>query len=168
MTEPSLIVPGLVPIARTVQSQIEALEKTRWSRSFSYRELQELTGYMSSFKATKGTVVFKEGARESYMSLIVDGKVAVVKSGTGRKRRVISQLGPGKILGEMALVDGEPRSASCIALVETELMVMADVDFNTLRKESPPLALKLVEDIARSLSQRLRLTSGELIDQLLS
>jgi CRP-like cAMP-binding protein len=75
-------------------------------------------------------------------------------------------LGPGRAFGEMSVIDAEPRSATLVAREPGLLMVLTGESFASLSDEHPRVALNLLQRMARSLSQRLRQTSGQLADYL--
>ena len=75
-------------------------------------------------------------------------------------------MGAGKTLGEMAVVDGEPRSATCVAKRECVLLLLTKDNFQCIVRQRPGLAVKLLVVIAKLLSQRLRQVSGVLVDYL--
>jgi CRP-like cAMP-binding protein len=66
----------------------------------------------------------------------------------------------------MALIDGEPRSATCITAMPCKLVILTKENFLRILAEQPGLGVKIVMKIARLLSQRLRKTSGMLVDYL--
>lgn len=70
-----------------------------------------------------GAVILTEGERGEEAYFVVSGKIEVYCSPGGTKV-VIGHLGPGSILGEMALIDAEPRMATAAALTKTELKVI--------------------------------------------
>jgi CRP/FNR family cyclic AMP-dependent transcriptional regulator len=115
-----------------------------------------LTAGKESYKA--GDVIFKEGSHGVAMYLIESGKVEISKDVQGKKL-VIETLGPGEILGEMSFVDGEPRSATAIALEDTVLELLdkdfIDSGFNQISSD--------FRAVIRTLVKRLRNTTQKLI-----
>ncbi len=77
-------------------------------------------------------------------------------------------LGTGKAYQQelLALIDGEPRSATCVATEPSVLLALTQAGFQRLCEERPALALKLLTRIAKLMSRRLRQTSGRLVDYL--
>ena len=75
---------------------------------------------------------------------------------------VIAHLNPGDSLGEMALVDHQPRSATVRAAEDTTLVVLTRKGFEQLRRRQPRAAAVLMENIARLLCDNLRQTSSRL------
>ena len=133
---------------------------------FSFDQMKKLVRYMSVYEVPQDTVLFCEGEKSAYMVLIVKGRVDVVKFDSHRIPKKITALGPGKTIGEMSIIDGEPRSASAVTGSEALLFVMTDEQFRNLNEALPGIGIGLVLKIAKQMSQYLRQTSGRLIDHL--
>lgn len=144
----------------------KVLERTKWADDLSAKEVETLSRYLHVYTAEAGSFIVQEGRHEAYMCLIVDGRVSVLKEGSGRNAKQIGSAGPGRVVGEMSLIDGEPRSASVIADEPTTLLVLTGEGFSHLSSEVPRLAIKVRLKIAKLTSQRLRQTSGALLDYL--
>lgn len=147
-----------------VQERAEMLETTRWASEFSWKEIEIIARYFNISRMEKGTKVFQEGDREKYMCLVVGGSVQVIKRDARQQEKVLSTIGRGSIFGEMMLLDGEPRSATIVAAERTVLLILSQENLDRLVREMPGLAAKLLWKLGRILSQRLRMTSGKLID----
>lgn len=139
---------------------------TQMFRDFEWHDIEALSDYMQAYEAGKGLTLFKEGENGSYMCLIIQGKVDVCKKDQNDKIKVVASIGAGKTLGEMAIIDGEPRSASAIAIEPTTLALLTKVNFQRIVSEKPGLATRILLQVSRLLSQRLRRTSGQLVDYL--
>ena len=111
-------------------------------------------------------MIVREGSTDAYLCLLVDGKVNVVKEGESGAPKELGSIGPGKTFGEMSLIDGERRSASVVAEERSTLVVLTGDGFSRLSLEVPRLGLKVLFKISKLLSQRLRQTSGALVDRL--
>jgi len=137
-------------------------------RDFSDRELQALANQMQLFHAPMGTVLFEEGAREPWMGIVGGGHIEIRKADRTGTEYLLATLGIGKVLGEMSLVDGVARSARAVVLTDARLLVLTKADFEHLLSTAPGLGVKLLLALARLLSNRLRATSGRLVDSLSS
>src|SRR5438445_6757869 len=157
---------ALKPQPRDVPRTINLLETTKWADDLSRKEVEVLAGYLRLYTAEKGSVIVSEGSREIYLCLVVDGEVRIVKQGDREAAKSLGSVGPGKTFGEMSLIDGEPRSASIIAEEATTLLVLTGDDFQRLSSEVPRLAIKVLLKISKLLSQRLRQTTGALLNPL--
>ena len=150
----------------TIQQRCEMIDNTRWANDFNWSEINSLAKNMFVYTAKKGMVICQEGKIEPYMCLIIQGKVKILKEDFGNQKKAIISLGQGDHIGEMALIDGSPRSASAIADEDSLLLVLTQDKFFSLIEETPRLGVKLLLKITKSMSQRLRLTSGVLVDYL--
>lgn len=99
-----------------------------------------------------GTAVFRDGEPGEHMFGVISGEIAIVKHGT-----LIERIGPGGIVGEMALVDHSPRSADAIAQQDTQLAVIDRRRFEHLVANHPTFALQVMSVMA----ERLRKTNED-------
>lgn len=150
----------------TLKQRAEMLEKTQWASDFSWKEIENMAKYLHVTKTPSGMHVFNEGARESYMCIIADGAVNVVKHDSDGKEKILSSITAGKVFGEMALFDGEPRSAAVVAAKEATMLVLTKDSLDLLMEEAPRLGTRLLYKLCTQLSQRLRMTSGKLINYI--
>jgi len=104
-----------------------------------------------------GVWIFKEGQKADGYYQIEEGKVAVLKS-SNQKEKLITTLGKGDIFGEMAIVDGKPRSASIKTLTKTKLVFISTAEFKKRLDSLDPWAVSLI----KTLSSRLRKTTDDL------
>ncbi len=139
---------------------------TQMFGDFEWHDIETLSDYMQAYEAGKGTVLFREGEDGDFLCLIVEGKVDIVKEDVNRKAKIIAAIGPGKTLGEMAIIDGESRSATAIVSEPVVLTVLTQANFQRIVSEKPALATKILLKLARLLSQRLRRASGLLVDRM--
>jgi len=144
----------------------EMLDATRWANDFEWRQVKRLATFMRAYEADKGAAILNEGDRSSFMCLIVSGSVDILKEDSEEGTKHLAVLGPGNTFGEMELLDAGPRSASVVPAEKTLLLVFTKQDLDALAEDAPLLALKLVEKIARMMSQRLRKTTGALSEYL--
>lgn len=93
-----------------------------------------------------GTAVFRDGDAGDHMYGVISGELAIVKHG-----QLIERIGPGGIVGEMALVDHSPRSADAIAQQETALAVIDQRRFEHLVTNHPTFALQVMGVMAERL-----------------
>lgn len=157
---------GLTHQKSTFLDISKLLEATKWVDGLSGKEVETLSRYLRLCTADEGTVIVREGSTDAYLCLLVDGKVNVVKEGESGAPKELGSIGPGKTFGEMSLIDGERRSASVVAEERSTLVVLTGDGFSRLSLEVPRLGLKVLFKISKLLSQRLRQTSGALVDRL--
>ena len=97
-------------------------------------------------------LLMHEGERGETMCVVVDGEVRVFVSDENGRELVLHQLGPGAVIGDLALLDGAPRSASVVAAEPTRVLTIARDGLIACVRESPEFALAIM----RSLTTRLR------------
>src|SRR5437868_11250373 len=95
------------------------VERTRWGDMLTGKEVELLSRYLHVCRAEKDAVLVHEGGRQAYMCLIVEGRVSILKGG-----KLIGTAGHDRVVGEMSLIDGEPRSASVVADEATLFLVL--------------------------------------------
>lgn len=156
----------LITVDHEPSALAEILEKTKWADEFSHQQITKMVQHMKAIKASPGTIIFREGTADNSMGIIIKGHINIAKNDHDHHNQVIAQLGPDNTFGEMSLIDGEPRSALAIAADEVELLMLSKDDFLTLCNQTPGLGIKLLWKMARMISQRLRKTSGKLIEHL--
>lgn len=107
----------------------------------------------------EGEVLIEQGeaAETDYMALVLEGEVRA-ESGTGVEGEevVISLMGPGSLVGEMGLIDGAPRSATCTALSDLKLATLSRNALMGLIDAHPAIAAKLLLAICKGMADRLR------------
>ncbi|MBN1179625.1 MAG: Crp/Fnr family transcriptional regulator [Anaerolineae bacterium] len=119
--------------------------------------LQRLAEDIQSHVTQPGALIFRQGDAAYTCHIVRRGKVRVFVLGEDGRELSVRILGPGEIIGEMALLDDQPRSASVEALEETETLKLHRNAFMRYVQEHPALALSLL----RSLSDRLRLATAD-------
>jgi CRP/FNR family transcriptional regulator, cyclic AMP receptor protein len=102
-------------------------------------------------KYPKGSVVFQEGDPGDYLLVIEKGQVKVVLLGDDGQETIVNLLEPPALLGEIAMLDDAPRSATVIALTATEFLQIGRGPFLALIKKHPALALAIMAKLARGL-----------------
>ena len=118
----------------------------------SKRELTVIARAAKEVSHREGTMIAREGERGIGLFLIVEGQCEVT---IGGKRK--AKLGPGDFFGEIALLDGGPRTATVTALTDVRLVGITGWVFRGLLMEHPSIALKTLEAVAG----RLRAISKE-------
>jgi CRP-like cAMP-binding protein len=98
-----------------------------------------------------GDAVFYEGDPGTSLCVIQSGRVKLSLISTSGREVIIDLLGPGDVFGELALLDGEPRSADAVATEVTDLLLLQRQDFLQFLEEHPKLTIALLADLSRRL-----------------
>jgi CRP-like cAMP-binding protein len=131
------------------------------------KELKIIIKYMNLIKVIPGEIVFEEGDTGDYVCFVVDGTLDVVKKSETGESIVISTLSKGDSIGEMAVIDELPRSATVKARTKSTLITLSQDNFNYILAEHSTTGVKVLKGIARLLSMNLRKTSSRLADYML-
>jgi CRP/FNR family cyclic AMP-dependent transcriptional regulator len=113
-----------------------------------------------------GDTVFKEGEKGAYMCFVAEGELEILKKNVEGEDVAISTLQSGASIGEMAVIDNFPRSATVRAKTKGTLLTLSRYSFDTILKQQPPIGIKLFQSLARLLCLNLRKTSKGFADQL--
>jgi predicted RND superfamily exporter protein len=111
-----------------------------------------------------GAYVVRKGDRGTEMYMVVSGRVRVSDRLADGTEKVLAQLAPGAVFGEMALVSQEPRSAWVVAETPAEVLRLDLEAFERIRRRFPYTGAKLFRNLARVLALRLRHTTTMLIE----
>jgi CRP-like cAMP-binding protein len=108
-----------------------------------------------------GEVVFKEGDEGSTCYVVRTGRARAIREHPDGRSITLAHFGPGDIFGEMAMLDGERRSATVEATEETDAIAILSADMHRLLHQYPDISVKLIA----ALGQRLRDTNERLARQ---
>jgi CRP/FNR family transcriptional regulator, cyclic AMP receptor protein len=125
----------------------------------------KIVGYMRPRRIKAGTVIIQEGEvkQTDYMLLVLEGDIAVENELPGlQESMVVNIMGPGHLIGEMGVLDGAPRSATCIANTDIAVAVLSRTALMRLLKEDPRLGSRLLLAISKRMADRLRETTRKL------
>lgn len=142
------------------------IENAPMFSSLSHHEVEMLSAYMRAYRAKEGATIFEEGSKGLFMCVLVEGRVGIFKDSPEEGKKKVATVRPGKSMGEMSMLDGLPHSASSIASEDCILLMLTKLNFEQLADDHPVLSNKLLTQIARLMSLRLRQTTGILLDYL--
>jgi CRP-like cAMP-binding protein len=130
--------------------------------AFTRAELEELLRSMTRWDVRAGTLLFSEGDAGHTCYVVVRGVVDVSVKVRGQAQ-LLAQLGPGAIFGQMSVIDGAPRSASCSIRRDA---ILAEIDAEACERlldDGSALALKLLGALAQGLVAALRSADRQLM-----
>jgi len=137
--------------------------KSPFFAEFSLEDIATLIGYMAVYRAQPGEIIIREGAAGDFMMLIVEGEVDILKKNHRAAQQHMTSAGPGMTLGEMSMIDGEPRFATCMATQHTTFAVLTRDGMAKIILDHPGLGAKILVKMATMLSARLRQTSARML-----
>lgn len=101
-----------------------------------------------------GSVIFSEGSKAENCYVVIRGKVEVLKKIRKGVTIAVAVIKPGEFLGEMAMLSGEKRSATAVAVTQVEAIVIEHSDFVVLLKQQHPFASRLLLQLCTMLATR--------------
>jgi CRP-like cAMP-binding protein len=143
--------------AQELNRKVEVLRQMPLFRHLTYKEILRVLSVTKVVDFNVGDEILREGAPGDDMFILLKGKVRLHKDGA-----LVTYLGPGAHLGEMALVTKQPRSVSAAADDRTRALVLRRQDFNDIIRNEPRLSVKLLWSFVQVLAQRLRKTTADL------
>jgi len=129
-----------------MDDKLDLLERVPLFTGMSRDGLAELGRIVDEVDVAAGTVLTHEGRHEGYFFVVVNGTVAIERAG-----RTINTLAPGDFLGEIALLDGGPRTATATAETACRLLSMRHDAFDALLEASPTIRTAVLEAVGRRL-----------------
>jgi len=143
--------------ADELQRKVDVLKQMPLFRHLTYREIIRVLNVTEVKEFAPGVDIIKEGTFGEELYILLKGKVRVHKNDA-----FITYLLPGSHIGEMALVDRIPRSASATAEDPSRLLILRRREFYEIVRKDPSLSVKLLWSFVQVLAERLRKTTAEL------
>ncbi len=125
----------------------------------SKADARSVVSFMKFERVKAGAIFIEEGevTHTDFMVLILEGDVSVESEAASADGGIVmSNIGPGSLIGEMGLLDGAPRSASCTAMTNLDVAVLSREAVLELIKDNPAVAARLMLAISKRLADRLR------------
>ncbi len=129
------------------------------------KERAQVAGRMKQRTCRKGELLFREGDPGDELFLILSGSVAVTVKPQRGAEITLSEISAGNFLGEMSIIEQAPRSATCRALADCELLTLSADDFLDLVASRPRAAAAVLRRMAAITAERLGNT-GALLSQM--
>jgi protein phosphatase len=123
--------------------KLELLRRIPLFSGFDKRRLQRLGMLADEVDVAAGERLMQQGESGTDMMIIVSGSVAIERGGER-----LNTLGPGDFFGEIALIDGGPRTATVTAEEATRLLVITHREFHSLMDEFPEVAAQVLNALA--------------------
>ncbi len=133
------------------------LKKTYLFGSLDASHIERLAACVISKSVPRATSIFAKGDPGSSLFAICRGTVKISTPSVDGHNAVLNLISTGDIFGEIALLDGRPRTGEAVAITDCELFVIERRDFIPLMREEPDIALKMID----ILCARLRRTTEQ-------
>ena len=124
-------------------AKVELLRNVPLFSDLSAKELMSLSRLMDEIDLKPGTVIIREGNTGGEFFIVIEGTIEVK-----RKGRRLARLGPGDYLGEIALIDHGPRTATAMVETDARLLVLASREFHSMLASDPRIENKILRTLA--------------------
>lgn len=153
------------PNGNSPSKSLQAMSRLPLFSALTTDELQVLSHHLRIIKLPPFGTVFEDGDPGHSCYVVLGGNVEVIKVlPTGNEER-LATLDPGALLGHMALIDNQPRSAGCRASIGgARLLELGRTEFDMLLTAKSTFAYKILDQVAMDLSGRLRAATERLAD----
>jgi CRP-like cAMP-binding protein len=129
-------------------------------------ELRSAAPYFDLNNFKKGATIFKEGDKDAFMCFLQSGRVLMLKFDKNGDSVAIGTECAGHAFGEMAVLDGELHSVTCVAETDCELLILEKSSMDAMLNDKPGIGAEILRVIAISLSRRIRASAGILVNHL--
>lgn len=137
----------------------EADDELVFLRDRGEDDWERVLAHAEAVRLAAGDVLIRAGERDRTLYLVASGRLEVLLPGNDTR---IGTIEPRSVAGEVAFIDGRPRSATLRALADGEVFALRFEAFETLAARHPELGRAILLDLARILAGRLRLTNEAL------
>jgi len=135
----------------TKQTAVELLRSVPLFADLEEGELERFSQVAVPRSFPAGTRVFHEGDSSDACYIVSEGSFRVTREHSDGRAITLATLGPGEIFGELAMLDGDTRSASAESITDGTLLALPANDVRSLLARNPEIALKLVAGLVRRL-----------------
>ncbi len=113
----------------------------------SKTDLEKISELLIERRYPKNAIILEEGLPGDYMYIVREGRVKVTKLSDDGREKILDMKGAGEFVGDMALLDRAPRSASVKTLSPVIVLALSRGDFMGLLRKSPDLALAVIQEL---------------------
>ena len=112
-------------------------------------DLEQIASHLIERRYPRNTTIVEEGLPGDYMYILREGRVKVTKLSEDGREKILDFLEAGSFVGDMALLERGPRSASVKTLTPVKVLALSRTDFIGLLRKSPDLALAVIQELSR-------------------
>jgi CRP-like cAMP-binding protein len=114
-------------------------------------DLEQIASHLIERRYPRNTTIVEEGLPGDYMYILREGRVKVTKLSEDGREKILDFLEAGAFVGDMALLERAPRSASVKTLAPVKVLALSRNDFMGLLRKSPDLAMAVIQELSRRL-----------------
>jgi CRP-like cAMP-binding protein len=144
---------------------VELIQKVDLFHALNYEETLAVASIARVERFAPGAMMIEQASIGSALFILRAGEVAVSRVNSRGDDEPLARLGPGSLVGEMALIESDLASANVRAVSEVEALVIPREAFEKLLEKDKGLALRVYRAFCKSLSERLRMTTIKLSEK---
>ena len=126
-------------------------------RDLDKKELETIQKHIFEQNVKKDSILFVEDMPGEFLYIILSGRVDIVKETIDKEKIVLASMGADEIIGEMSLIDSQPRSATGVTSEDSVLLVINKQNFDEMLQSDPRIAAKSLMGLLKTISRRLRI-----------
>lgn len=138
-----------------VETTAESLKQFDFFKNLTDETIFALVDKVEQVTMKEGDVLFNKGDEGDALYILEEGNVKMVSKDKDGSEIVLNHVGPGSVIGEMALIEESPRSAGVIALEDIKLLKLGQDEFMSVLMSQPQLGI----EISKMIAERLRFTT---------
>ncbi len=140
-----------MPTSARSRDILESLRQIPLFARISDADLSEMASHQIERRYPRTTTIVEEGLAGDYLYIIQEGRVKVTKLSDDGREKILEFLEAGAFVGEMALLERAPRSASVKTLTAVRLLALSRTDFLATLRRSPDVSMGVIEELCRRL-----------------
>lgn len=125
------------------------LEKVDLFANLPEKTLNEIEQLSVLRRYPKNTILFIEGDDSTHLYIVKSGKLCATVAGEDGREVILNYMGEGEYFGELALLDGKPRSATVKTVTPSEVIAVARSSFQELMRNNPQFVLHVTEELSK-------------------
>ncbi|MEW6613851.1 MAG: cyclic nucleotide-binding domain-containing protein [Thermodesulfobacteriota bacterium] len=143
--------------------KVNSVKNLAFFNGFNEKEIGKILPYCKDVAYAKDESIITEGKEKGTLNIIYSGEVKVLKDITGGSAKTIAVLEDGDVFGEVSFFDNLPPSASIVAMTNTRILEISDLDFSKIIEEDKDLAIKMTMKILQICSTRIRSLNEQIV-----
>ncbi|OOV07733.1 cyclic nucleotide-binding domain-containing protein [Rhodoferax fermentans] len=148
-----------------VNEFINAVQSSTLIEGLTREETGVLGEYLACFGVPRHSTVLREGDGGDFLAILITGSAVITKR-HGDVEKMVATLRPGDMVGEMSMIDGQTRFASCVTTLPSDFAVLTHDKFKALLADHPALGNKLLLALLRTATVRLRHATQTMLPNL--
>ncbi|MEK6646870.1 MAG: cyclic nucleotide-binding domain-containing protein [Candidatus Firestonebacteria bacterium] len=147
--------------------KLELLKSISIFAALTSEDLKIIANITKEEHFDSGATIFKEGDSGGKLYFVVKGTIKIYRDGIGEQRKILASLVANEVFGEISIFDDLPRSASAVTYESCDLLSISAPELNKLLAYNTGLAVRLLRELVKNLSKRLRATNDHIQDYVL-